>query len=159
MRNILTVAIILFLLPKQIWANDLDGVQKKSVLITQEIQDWDNTLIKETLISRYQDNMYLLKFLAQNKVLLQESDFENDEDFKRNVQALINDQMALNYFSEHLMVISKKESLDLDHLFQRKKALHRQYETTLNRMLREASAHQLLSRILYISLMEKYANT
>jgi len=140
-------------------ADEIESVQQESELISQSINDWNNTFIKQQLITRYKDNKCLLEFITQHKGLAQESDAVVDELFKEEVDALIQDQEALNYFTENLISISEVEKLDLDDVLQRKKLLYKQYEGKLNEMMGQLSARILLNRILYVSLMEKYANT
>ncbi len=119
------------------------------------LEGWDNHLIKEQLILRIKDNQHLITFLNEYK--LGKSDQDTDESFQVYVNSLMEDQKNLAYIAGQLVAISNKENIDIDGAFIKKPFFHLRLKKNLNENLERKSSDILLFKMLYFSLMDKYA--
>jgi len=119
------------------------------------LEGWDNQLIKEQLILRIKDNQHLITFLNEHR--LGETDQDTDESFQVYVNSLMEDQKNLAYISGQLIAISDKENIDIDGAFLKKPFFHQRLQKELNENLERKSSDILLFKMLYFSLMDKYA--
>lgn len=119
------------------------------------LEGWDNILIKEQLVLRMEDNQVLIDFLNQHK--LGKTDKDIDESFQNYVNSLMEDQQSLAYITSQLIAISDKENINLDGALFKKPTFHSRLKKELDENLAKKSTDILLFRMLYFSLMEKYA--
>ncbi|MEH6343845.1 MAG: hypothetical protein V7785_02070 [Bermanella sp.] len=134
-------------------SNQVDEVPVTEVLAN--LSNWDNQLLKKQLIERISDNQALIVLLEE--LNLGEGDKEVDESFQDYVASLLEDQKGLAFIANQVTSISEAEKLNLDGVFIRKPLFHLRLQNELNENLEKTSSEILLYRMLYFSLMEKYA--
>mgnify|MGYP000281495958 FL=1 len=133
--------------------SELDEVPVTDVLA--DLGNWDNQLLKKQLIERISDNQALIALLEE--LNLGRGDKEVDESFQSFVASLLEDQKGLAFIASQLTSISEAEKLNLDGVLARKPLFHLRLKNKLNENLEKTSSEILLYRMLYFSLMEKYA--
>lgn len=134
-------------------SNQVDEVPVNDVLAN--LSNWDNQLLKKQLIERISDNQTLIVLLGE--LNLGKGDEEVDESFQSYVASLLEDQKGLAFIANQVTSISEAEKLNLDGVFTRKPLFHLRLKDELNENLEKTSSEILLYRMLYFSLMEKYA--
>lgn len=158
MMNILCRFLLLLLLSVPFCYGSEDSPQNLSDDVNKalfSLQGWDNQLIKEQLTLRLEDNQHLITFLSENK--LGKTDQDTDESFQVYVNSLMEDQKNLTYIAEQLITISDKEVINLDGTLAKKPLFRQRLQKELDANLQKKSSDILVFRMLYFSLMEKYA--
>ncbi len=158
MMNILYRFFLLLLLSVPFCYGSEDSPQNLSDNVDKalfSLQGWDNQLIKEQLTLRIEDNQHLITFLNENK--LGKTDQDTDESFQTYVNSLMEDQQNLTYITGQLITISDKELINLDGTLAKKPLFRQRLQKELDSNLARKSSDILLFRMLYFSLMEKYA--
>ena len=119
------------------------------------LKGWDNQLIKEQLTLRIKDNQQIISFINEHS--LGETDKATDDSFNSYVNSLMEDQQNLTYITGQLITISDKEVINLDGTLAKKPLFRQRLQKELDENLGRKSSEILLFRMLYFSLMEKYA--
>ena len=155
--NFPQVLAILLLMASSCYGVDQEanGVSQQAKEVLNDLSHWDNQLLKQQLIVRISDNQALIALLEE--LNLGAGDKEVDESFQSFVSSLIEDQKSLAFIASQLTSISEAEKLNLDGVLARKPLFHLRLKKKLNENLEKTSSEILLYRMLYFSLMEKYA--
>ena len=155
--NFPQVLAILLLMASSCYAVDQEenGVSQQTKEVLNDLSNWDNQLLKKQLIVRISDNQELIALLEE--LNLGKGDKEVDESFQSFVSSLVEDQKGLAFIASQLTSISEAEKLNLDGVLARKPLFHLRLKNKLNENLEKTSSEILLYRMLYFSLMEKYA--
>ena len=130
-------------------------VSQHATQVLHNLGGWNNQLIKQQLILRIKDNQHLIGFLAEHN--LGKDDKEIDEPFQIYVNSLLEDQKSLAFIASNLLSISESEKLNLDKALARMPLFYQRLESKMNENLKQKSSEILVYRMLYFSLMEKYA--
>ncbi len=121
-----------------------------------ELKRWNNTHLRNLLMDRIQQNEFLISVLMDVDLLNEPT--EIDAQFDYAVKNIINDQLGLSFFAKNIAMITRQEALDIDALLTEKKGLKQEYQESLSYSQGITSSKHLVNRLLYISLMEKYAS-
>ena len=156
-RNIIVSSFIL-LFAQGVMATQQEAsiVAHQSKQTLQNLQSWDNATLKAFLSKRLSDNQHLLHFLSEHHDQITPQ--KMDPSFNSAVNTLLADQKALIFISENLSSIDNQEKLKLDAFMQENKNLSVEINQAISNNLEEKNGKNIVHRVLYYSLMEKYAS-
>jgi hypothetical protein len=120
-----------------------------------EMASWNSPELRPALEYRLTDNQHLLRFLHEYRDELVST--ELDQNYQYFVNALIEDQKGLAFVGSHLGALDMAENLELDGFLEHKPNLKSEVTQALGNNLRLDSSKRVVNRVLYYSLMEKYA--
>lgn len=123
--------------------------------VMSEMHSWDNKKLKAFLQHRMSENQHLLGFLTEYHSQLEKT--ELDTAYNYFVKALIEDQKGLAFVGQNLNAIDSAEELQLDEFLQAKPGLNSEVNQVLANRVRMESSKAVVNRVLYYSLMDKYA--
>ncbi|NVK39061.1 MAG: hypothetical protein HWE18_14130 [Gammaproteobacteria bacterium] len=133
----------------------LDAAAVRANDALSELARWQNSSLRSLLINRIQENEYLVDVLMEIDLIGETT--EVDTQFDYAVKTLLSDQLGLSYFAKNIAIITRQESLDIDEFMAERDSLKQEYQESLNYSQGITSSKHLVNRLLYLSLMEKYA--